>query len=411
MTQIVTTMLQCGMTVVVEPVPNVASIGLVWLLPAGSSTDPPQSDGQATLLSELILRGAGDRSSRELSDALDRHGVQRGTDVQTYHLRIEATMLGSHLPAALPLLVDIVRRPALPGDGLDAVRSLALQQLEALNDDPQHLVMLRLREQHVAPPFNRHGHGDERVLRTATIEQLREAWQQRCRPRGSILAIAGAIDPDAIIGQLNALLDGWSGLFAEASPYAPPLRGYTHMQQDTSQVHIGLAFDAPREADHNSMVERLAIGVLSGSTSGRLFTEVRQKRSLCYSVGGSYRAGRDTGIVTVYAGTTPERAQETLDVCTQEIHRLGRGVTQEEFNRAVIGLKSHQIMQGESTPARASALVYDQFRLGRARTLDEISAIVDSITLEQVNRYLAQRQFGPFTVASIGPKPLSVQGS
>jgi predicted Zn-dependent peptidase len=167
-----------------------------------------------------------------------------------------------------------------------------------------------------------------------------------------------------------------------------------------------LAYDAPPERDKHSMTERLAIAVLSGSTSGRLFTEVRQKRSLCYSVGASYRAGRDTGMVSLYAGTTPERAQETLDVCREEIERIKSGVTHAEFNRAVVGLKSHQIMQGESTPARAAALVYDQFRLGRARTLEEVAAVIDSITIEQLNQYIASRQFGEFTVVSIGPAKL-----
>jgi predicted Zn-dependent peptidase len=403
---ITTIQLACGMTLLIERVPNVASCGLVWLAPAGSSTDPPDGDGLACLLSEMIMRGAGSRSSREFSDALDLLGLQRGTDVQTYHLRIEATMLGVRLSAALPLLVDLVRAPKLPAEHMDAVRSLALQGLEALNDDPQHLVMLRLREQHLPPPLNRHGHGERSVLEHVTIDQLREAWVDRVKPRGSILALAGAVDPAHVADQLNRLLDGWNGLFQESPITAKPRRGVTHLKQDTAQVHIGVAWDAPKEADPNSMVERIAIGALSGSTSGRLFTEVRQKRSLCYSVGASYRAGRDSGIVTLYSGTTPERAQETLNVCMQEIDRLRAGITAEEFHRAVIGLKAHQIMQGESTPSRASALVYDQFRLGRARTLDEVAAQIDAITLEQVNHYLAKRTFGQFSFSTIGPDPL-----
>jgi predicted Zn-dependent peptidase len=255
-------------------------------------------------------------------------------------------------------------------------------------------------------------HGGRReVLESATIEQLREAWLTRAMPRGSIFSIAGAVDSTKVVDQLNRLLEGWNGLHQELPPIGPPQRGYTHLEQETSQVHIGVAWDAPREADPNSMVERIAVGALSGSTSGRLFTEVRQKRSLCYSVGASFRAGRDHGMVTLYAGTTPERAQETLDVCMQEVGRMKAGVSQEEFHRAVIGLKSHQIMQGESTPSRASALVYDQFRIGRARTLDEVSAIIDSITLEQVNEYLATRTFGEFSISTIGPEKLRVNGA
>jgi predicted Zn-dependent peptidase len=408
MSHIVTIKLDCGMVLVTEPIANVASVAMNWVVPVGSATDPDDGDGQAALLSELILRGAGGRSSREHSDALDRLGVQRSVDVHTYHMRLEAIMVGNRLAEALPLLVDVIRAPALPADALEPVRSLSVQALESLDDEPQQLAMLRLRERHQPPPLNRHGYGQKDVLELATLDELREAWARRCRPVGSILGVAGAVNPHALAVQLNELLKGWAGTGPQVAPTAAPRRGYLHMEQPTAQVHIALAFDAPHEAHESSMIERLAIGVLSGSTSGRLFTEVRQKRSLCYSVGASYRAGRDMGMVSLYAGTTPQRAQETLDVCQQEILRLKAGVTLPEFNRAVVGLKSHQIMQGESTAARAAALVYDQFRLGRARTLEEVAAIVDSITIEQLNDYIAAREFGEFTVVSIGPTELAV---
>jgi len=406
MTHIVTAKLDCGLILVVEPIPSATSVALNWLLPAGSATDAPDHDGHASMLSELIMRGAGGRSSREFSDALDFLGVQRGTDVQTHHLRIDAVMLGDKLSEALPLLVDLIRAPTLPEDALEAVRSLSLQSLESLDDDPQGLAMIRLRERHLPPPFNRHGHGAKDVLESASIKELRASWQARFRPIGSILGIAGAVNPHAVLSELIALLEGWEGRGPDPTPLGQAIRGYLPIGEATQQVHIGLAFDAPHEAADVSMVERLAIGVLSGSTSGRLFTEVRQKRSLCYSVGASYRAGRDHGTVTLYAGTTPERAQETLDVCCAEIHRMRAGVTVEEFRRAVVGLKSHMVMQGESTPSRAGALVYDQFRLGRARTLEEVAAQVDAISIEQLNEYLASRDFGTFTVVSIGPQPL-----
>src|SRR5436190_1760125 len=145
MTHIVTIQLDCGMTLVAEPIANVASAALNWLLPVGAATDPPDGDGEAALLGELILRGAGGRSSREHSDALDRLGVGRAADVQTHHLRIDATMLGDRLHEALPLIADMILSPALPAEALDPVRSLCLQALDSLDDEPQHLAMLRLR--------------------------------------------------------------------------------------------------------------------------------------------------------------------------------------------------------------------------------------------------------------------------
>ena len=363
------------------------------------------------LLSELVMRGAGPLDARAHSDALDRLGVQRACDVQTHHLRIDATMLGWRLLDALPLIGDMVCSPRLPADALEAVRSLCVQTLDGLDDDPQSLVMLRLRERHIAPPFNRHGYGNRSVLESASIEELRGQWSRFVRPGGAILGVAGEVDPSALAQQLNGLLKGWNGQSPEPAELKQAQRGVLHIEQSTAQVHIGVAWDAPPERESKAMVERLGMGVLSGSTSGRLFTEVRQKGSLCYSVGASYRAGRNTGYVSLYAGTTPERAQETLDVSLGEIERLRKGVTADEYRRACVGLKAHQIMQGESTAARAGALVYDQFRIGRARTLEEISAAVDAISIDQLNGYLARRTAGPFTIASIGPTALDMTKS
>jgi predicted Zn-dependent peptidase len=406
MSRIVTGQLDCGAALVVEPIPGVASVALNWLLPVGAATDPRDGDGMAAMLGELVFRGAGDLDSRGHSDALDRLGVQRSSQVLTHHLRLTATLVGDRLRGALPLLTDMVVRPALPADAVDAVRSLCLQALDGLDDDPQHLVMLRLREHHLPPPFHRHGYGDRSVLQRGAIEALRASWAERCRPGGSILTAAGAVDPDALARQLNELLAGWSGSVAPIAEWGAPPRGQTHTAQETAQMHIGVAYDAPREADPKSMHERLAVAVLSGGSSARLFTEVRQKRSLCYSVGASYGAGRDYGMVTLYAGTTPERAQETLDVCSAEIERLRDGVTANELDRAVTGLKSHLVMQGESTAARAAAIGNDYFRLGRARTLDDLVREIDAIAPDALNAYLRSRQFGDLTVASVGPAEL-----
>jgi predicted Zn-dependent peptidase len=407
MSRIVTRQLGCGAALIVEPIASAGSVALSWLLPVGAATDAPDGDGMAAMLGEMVFRGAGNLDSRGHSDALDRLGVQRSSTVLTHHLRLSATLVGDRLPEALPLLADMVIEPALPADALEAVRSLCVQALDGLDDDPQHLVMLRLREHHLPPPFHRHGYGQRTVIERCTIEALRASWAQRCRPGGTIVTAAGAVDPGALAATLDELLAGWSGAATPPEAAGPPPRGHTHTDQDTAQMHIGLAFDAPPEPHPESMHERLAIGVLSGGTSARLFTEVRQKRSLCYSVGASYGAGREYGVVTLYAGTTPQRAQETLDVCAAEIQRLREGVTQEEYDRAVTGLKSRLVMQGESTSARAAALGNDYFRLGRARSLDDVMREIDAVTLDALNGYLRSRQFGELTVASVGPVKLT----
>jgi len=152
----------------------------------------------------------------------------------------------------------------------------------------------------------------------------------------------------------------------------------------------------------------MAVEVLSGGMSGRLFTEVREKRGLCYSVWAGYSSLKGSGSIMGYAGSSNDRAQATLDCFIAELHRMREGVTAEELERAKIGLKASTIMQGESTSARAGAIAHDFFMRGRIRPLDEIKDAIDSVSVDQVNAYLKAHEAGPFTIVTVGPKALNM---
>jgi predicted Zn-dependent peptidase len=152
----------------------------------------------------------------------------------------------------------------------------------------------------------------------------------------------------------------------------------------------------------------MASEALGGGMSGRLFTEIREKRALCYSVHASYSSLKGIGSIFGYAGTSNDRAQATLDCFIEELHRLSKGIEQAELDRAKIGLKASTIMSGESTGARSATIAHDFFMRGRIRTMDEIKAEVDSVTLDQVNTYLKNNKPGPFTIVIVGPKQLKL---
>jgi predicted Zn-dependent peptidase len=114
------------------------------------------------------------------------------------------------------------------------------------------------------------------------------------------------------------------------------------------------------------------------------------------------------GSIFGYAGTSNERAQATLDCFLGELDRLQQGVTKAELDRAKIGLKASTIMQGESTSARAGAIAHDFYMRGRIRTLEEIKAGIDAVTVDRVNAYLKENAPGPFTIVTVGPKALKL---
>ena len=153
-----------------------------------------------------------------------------------------------------------------------------------------------------------------------------------------------------------------------------------------------------------------AVGVLSSGMSSRLFTEVREKRGLCYTVTASLQTQLERARVLCYAGTTAERAQETLDVTFAELIRLREGVEPSELDRLKARIKSGLIMQQESTSARSGAVARDWFHLGRVRPLEEVSAEVDALTNEDINTFLAEHPPANFTFATLGPTALKLPG-
>lgn len=411
MSTIETRRLNCGMELIVERISGVRSAGLAWLVTGGSAREPDAKEGLGAMWSELLFRGAGSRDARAHADAMDRLGVSRDASVQTFFMKIGGVMLGERVVDALPLFTDMALAPLMDEASIEPVRDLCVQSIEALADDPHERVMLLARLMHAPAPLNRSGMGRIETLEALTRDDLVDEWRRLAKPKGSVIALAGEVDADAAESALNDLLSGWDGAAAEVAWGQPDSRGYHHESDETNQVHIAVVHDAPKESADEALLERVVIAALSGGMSGRLFTEVREKRGLVYSVNASYGASRDFGRVAAYAGTTPERAQETLEVLLEQLRRLTKsgdgGVTESEFERAVVGMKSKLVMSGESTSARASSLATDWFRIGRPRSLEELSEAIDAVTLDQVNAYVAQRDLGEITVATVGPSALT----
>jgi predicted Zn-dependent peptidase len=271
--------------------------------------------------------------------------------------------------------------------------------------------MIKLREWHFPSPFGRNTMGEKDQLEKLTIDASKTDWQRRYRARNAILALAGNIDFGEAKERVEKTFGDWQAGEAVAIQQTPPPGNYRHEPQQSEQTHIGLAYPSLPETHGDYYTLRLAMEVLSGGMSGRLFTEVREKRGLVYNVWAGYSSLKGSGSILGYAGTSNERAQATLDTFIAELFRLQEGVTAAELERAKTGLKASTIMQGESSSARAGAIAHDFFMRGRIRTLDEIKAAIDGVSLEQVNAFLKGNPPGPFTVVIVGPKELKLPGA
>ena len=410
MSEIHTHVFENGLTLLAEPIVGVQSVGLTMLLPAGVACEPADKLGSAALLSEMIFRGAGDLNARQHSDALDQLGVKRHSGVQVRYLSVGATLLGERLGESLPLITDMIRKPTIGDDAFAPARELAVQAIDGLEDEPQEKVSIELAKRYLPAPLGRSSLGERDHITAMSADDIRRYATDQFVPGGAVIGIAGAIEFDDVRRRFEQLLGDWSGDADEPTITDEPTRGYAHINATSAQQHIGVAYDTVPESHEDSMLQRVAVAALSGGMSGRLFTEVREKRGLCYAVYARYASFKERGAVRAYAGTTTERAQETLDVMTGELHRLSEGIDEDEFQRAVVGLKSRLVMQGESTSARGGAIASDYALLGRARTLDEIAEQIDAVTLDKVNAFLAANRPADLTTVNVGPKPLNING-
>jgi predicted Zn-dependent peptidase len=395
-----------GLTLLAERMEHVRSAALNFLVPAGCVYDPPGQLGMTSLLSELITRGAGTRDSRELTLALDGLGLDRDESAGVMHMRFWGATLASNLPQALELYADILLRPHLPEDELEPVKALALQDLQALEDEPRQKVFIELRRRFFPMPLGRDRRGTPEGIAAVTPKSLRTAHAQLFQPGGTILAVAGNVEWEALRAQVGRLFGGWKAGQPPAVKIRKAIGGRAHLPKQTTQTQIAIAYPSVPFGHPDYYAAQGAVHVLSGGMGARLFTEVREKRGLCYAVSASYQTFKDLACVLCYAGTTNERAQETLDVTLAELLRLQEGVEKEEVERVQAGLKSALIMQEESTSARAGALASDWYYLGRVRSLDEIQQAVQALTPRKIVNHLRRHPPQDFTIVTLGPKPL-----
>jgi predicted Zn-dependent peptidase len=249
-------------------------------------------------------------------------------------------------------------------------------------------------------------------LAAITPDDVRAFHRATYHPNGAILAVAGAVDWDRLQTSVDQLFGTWETASEPRLIERPagPLRD--HISKETQQTQIALAVPTVPIGHPDYYLARAAAAILGGYSSARLFTEVREKRGLCYSVYAGYEGFRERAALLGHAGSAPERAQQTLDVTLAEFHRLAaEGVDPHELDTMRAGLKSSLIMQQESTMSRSSSLASDYYFLGRVRSLDEIAGALDALTAEAVSRFAAGLPIDQATILTLGPSPLVLPDS
>lgn len=395
-----------GLTLVAQPMPWLESAAFSIAVPAGCRFDPSEKLGLANFVCEMVQRGCGNYGSREFLETLEGLGCDYNSSASLYNTNYGGAMQAAQLPEALAVFADMLRRPTFPEAQLEDGRMVCFQEIAALGDDLAQQTLQQLRINMYGQVDGRSSEGTHDSVAAITMDDIKQFYQARYRPNGLIIACAGKLDWESLKSHVGQLFDDWPTQPDVPAEVTDPLHVNEHIEFESEQTHIALGYPGVSYSDENYYKLRGAIGVLSGGMSSRLFTEVREKRGLCYTVFASCNTLLDRGSVLCYSSTTNDRAQETLDVIVHELHRLAAGIEPAELRRLKVQIRSGLVMQEESCRSRASSIAGDWFHLGRVKTLDEITEQINALTVESINEFLAEHPPGNFDLVTLGPAAL-----
>ena len=395
-----------GPGVVSEHMPDAHSVSVgVWVGVGGRDEDLALA-GASHFLEHLLFKGTKDRSARAIAELVDASGGEMNAFTAKEYTAYYARLPVGGQETAVALLADVLREPALRAADVETERKVILEEIHLAADDPDDVVFDLLYEALFPDhPLGREVLGSEAsvaALGRGEIAGFHDHWY---RAPNLVVAAAGAVDHEALVTQVGEAFAGRTGGVApeRTGPVAEPVAA-RRITRPTESAHVAWGWRGLDRSDARRHALAIGVHVLGGGLSSRLFQTVREDRGLAYSVFSSMGSYQDAGLVSVYAGTAPERTDELKQVVAHEVGEMAaHGITAAELSIARDGFEGSLLLGLEGSGSRMSRLGASQSLLGRVVPLDEYVEILRAVTLDEVNAVLAEVLAPDVVVAEVSP--------
>lgn len=409
------TVLPGGLRVVSEVVPGARSVSIGYWVGVGSRDESPTAAGASHFLEHLLFKGTDRRSAFDITAELEAVGGDMNAFTTKECTCFHARVLADDLPLAVDVLTDMVTASKVAAFDVDAERGVVLEEIAMNEDDPGDVAHQN---------FSTRIYGSSKLAAPVigTVQSLREMprstvwrhYRRNYRPNDLVITAAGAVDHAHLVREVRRATKGWS-----TDPAATPIparaartrptRHRSHpgtqvVTRPTEQAHVVLGMPGLARTDDRRWALAVLDVVIGGGMSSRLFQEVREKRALVYSV-HTFRSGySDAGVFGVYAGTTPDKVDETISVVRDVLaNAAAGGVGSEEIARARGQLRGASVMESEDQGSRMSRLGEAELLSGNYLSLDDVVEAIDAVTDEQVAHAAATILTEPQTMTVVGP--------
>lgn len=401
------TVLANGTKILTEVVEEVysASIG-IWV-DVGSEDEGTRDNGVSHCLEHMLFKGTSKRSAQEISQEIEDVGGSLGAATSKENTCFYGRVMGDQLPVALDLLLDMLLDARLSADDLDLERQVILEEIKMYEDDPedlsQEVLLLSVWPDHA---LGRPITGTHESVSGITREMLQEHVRRFYRPENLIISIAGKFDEMKAIDQLTQALGPLKPGTAKKVIAPPTMKPVVLVKdKDIEQAHVSLATKGLNITDDKRFEYAVLDLCLGGNLSSRLFQEVREKRGLVYTINSYKTSHRSTGLFGVYAGTSPGKVKQVVELVMEEFVRVkSEGFTGQEIARAKTQLKSDLLLGLESMRNRISRNAYGELFYGRQLSVEELCTDIDKVTGDEVKQLandLLQSQWMSLVV--VGP--------
>ena len=366
-----------------------AALG-IWVM-AGGRDELDAQNGIAHFLEHMAFKGTDKRSTLQIAEAIEDVGgyinAYTSREMTAYYARV----LEADVPLAFDVLADILLNPRFAPEEIEVERGVILQEIGQVLDTPDDVIFDWLQE--VAYPGQALGRtilGPAERVRGFTRDDLFGFIGRHYTPERMILSAAGAVDHDEIVRLAEA---AFGDLAPSVQAVHAPARfsgGERREVKALEQAHMALAFECPGYRDPGIYTAQIFSTALGGGMSSRLFQELREKRGLCYTVFAQTGAYADTGLITIYAGTSAEELGELAELTMAELARSTQDMTPAEVARARAQMKAGLLMGLESPSNRAERLARLVSIWDRVPAVEETVAHIDAVTTGDVRDFAAR---------------------
>lgn len=407
------TVLPGGLRVLSESVPGVRSAAFGISATTGSRDEDAAHAGSAHFLEHLLFKGTPRRSPLDIAAELDSVGADHNAYTTKEHTCYYAKVLDRDLPLAVDVIGDMVANSTLDPEEVETERGVILEEIAMYEDEPADLVDDVFAEKfYGTSPLARPILGTIDTIRALPRERIMEQYRDAYVPGELVVTAAGSLDHAELVERVREMFADRLAAAGDARPSRPrptepsvPVHGGTVLRsRDTEQAHLLMGMEGMTRLDPRWYALRLLSAALGGGMSSRLFQEVREKRGLAYAVQAFHMSYADTGSFQIYAGCLPDKIDEVVGVCREELAKMASsGLTSEELGRAKGQIRGGMVLGSEGTNARMGRILSHELNQPRHYSVDEDLTRLDAVTEADVAEVAADLLNRPRALAVIGP--------